>query len=168
MKTPKVTFEDGSPAELPHFVSHKVVAAAPILEYNTHVIQLDLGDGKTATAVVEPGMFDRYVPVLGDMYVLYANADETFYASVSPRGVFDAGYSPTDQPLTAPITMTAAAVSSESTSAEPEPESNTTDESASAEPEPAPVDVAHEPGEASFGEPTGIDNPAPIDSVTGG
>lgn len=89
----KVVHADETLATLTEYRSFKVVSAAPILEYNTAQIQLDLGGGVVGYAAVEPDMFALYVPVPGDFYVVYpAIGDRPEYASISPKDAFEAGY----------------------------------------------------------------------------
>lgn len=100
--------ETGELVEAPRYQSKKVVQAAPIIEYNTAQIRVDLGDGKVGIVAVEPDMFARYTPVAGDMVVIYDNADGTEYASISPRAPFDAGYDAVVESAAKPLPTEAA------------------------------------------------------------
>lgn len=79
----------GTPVDIPLYRSHKIVAAAPIIEFDIHRLTLDIGDGERGLAVIEPDMFARYTPVPGDYFVQY----EDGYCSISPKDAFEAGYS---------------------------------------------------------------------------
>ena len=82
---------------LPRWQSHKIVHAAIIDSVSGEDIHLwvpPAGAGHNAPFNVPvkvkaaPKMFDRYMPVPGDYYVVY----EDGYASISPRQAFEDGY----------------------------------------------------------------------------
>jgi hypothetical protein len=79
--------------EMPRYKSHKTVHALQInkiemlLEEDKYVIFPQ--DLEYSSFAVEADVFSRYVPEPGDYYVVY----EDGYASVSPKNVFEDGYS---------------------------------------------------------------------------
>jgi len=73
-------------SEVPRYVCHKTVRALQIDRVEGFVLHFT--DQAHEAVTVVPGTFARYTPVPGDYYVLYDND----YASVSPKAVFEAGY----------------------------------------------------------------------------
>lgn len=73
--------------EMPRYQSHKKVWALQIdMVAGTHLTFAEKG---YAPIDVDPKMFIRYTPVRGDYYVVYDDG----YKSISPRLVFEEGYS---------------------------------------------------------------------------
>ena len=86
-----------SPDLLPKWQSHKVVRGAKIHSIDADNILLLVPmrgpDGKPAEDMIASvraadRMFDRYMPVPGDYYVVYDDG----YASISPKKAFEEGY----------------------------------------------------------------------------
>ena len=101
--TIKSTFDRSS---LPRWKCHKIVRAAPIraiyksgltnemestrIEDRPWIVYLDGGHGDGYPGFTVPAaMFARYMPVPGDYFVVY----DDDYESVSPKKVFEEGYS---------------------------------------------------------------------------
>ncbi|MDB5371803.1 MAG: hypothetical protein JWP04_445 [Belnapia sp.] len=75
--------------DLPTFVSHKRVQAAPIKRVHDNILTLDMGGGDEIHVEAGIGMFARYMPVPGDYLVVYPPDG---YRSISPKAAFDDGY----------------------------------------------------------------------------
>lgn len=81
-------------SKLKRWRSHKVVHAAKIIGVGgldvdgCLAITIQLADGSTAGVDLEAKMIGRYMPGIGDYYVVY----EDGYASISPRLAFEEGY----------------------------------------------------------------------------
>lgn len=85
--------------ELPRYQSHKIVRALQIasaIEGND-IVTLHFVDGSYPDVVLPAAMFSRYFPKALDYYVVYDNLESATgapeYISISPRDVFEAGYS---------------------------------------------------------------------------
>jgi hypothetical protein len=74
---------------LPLWQCHKIVRAAAIADMHGAIITLDLGGGKRTQILVDPKMFARYTPAIGDYVVVY---DGDGYMAFSPKATFDSGY----------------------------------------------------------------------------
>lgn len=85
--------DDVPQMELPRYVSHKRVWALEIAEVSVPSVQSEdrrvYFRDKSYASIVAPGeMFSRYMPEVGDFYVVYADG----YKSFSPRKAFLEGY----------------------------------------------------------------------------
>ena len=85
-----------SEAKLPRWRSHKIVEAAPIVAIEADFLLLDPGgqaERELVRVPIEPNMFARGRPAIGDYYVRYQNVGRPgTYASWSPKAEFEAGY----------------------------------------------------------------------------
>lgn len=79
--------------QLPRWRSHKVVQAAPIIEYiaagDLHCVWVDMGGGRKQQVNVPANFTARGGPIAGDYLVVY---DEGQYLSWSPKTTFEDGY----------------------------------------------------------------------------
>lgn len=89
---------------LPRWRSHKIVHAAKIVDIAPDQLWIELDVSPQVFVALSsvglrdaddlmrvapaPNMFARYMPVIGDYYVVY----EDGYASISPRQAFEEGY----------------------------------------------------------------------------
>jgi hypothetical protein len=78
--------------EMPKYVSHKQVWALEIVgitqEHEVGTYRLSFAEKGYADIFPDAEMFLRYMPVIGDFYVVYADG----YKSFSPRKAFLEGY----------------------------------------------------------------------------
>ena len=74
--------------EMPRYVSHKKVWALEIECFNNDRSQMYPLDRGYGPVNIDPVMFSRYQPTVGDFYVVYADG----YKSFSPRKAFLEGY----------------------------------------------------------------------------
>lgn len=76
--------------KLARYECHKVVSAGMILmsDEDEGKLLVRQADGTTAEAEVMCGMFERYLPQIGDYYVVC----EDGYAAISPKEAFENGY----------------------------------------------------------------------------
>lgn len=93
---------DATVNDMPAFVSHKRVQAAPIVEVHEghngfDAVTVDLGDGRKLRVPCETAMFLRHAPAPGDYLVRYSDG----YLSFSPKRAFDEGYTVARDPTTA-------------------------------------------------------------------
>ena len=72
--------------ELPRYRSRKEVRALKIASIDEFTLRFS--DPGYGPITVEPKVFTRYTPVVGDYYVVY----EDGYVSISPRKAFEEGY----------------------------------------------------------------------------
>lgn len=86
---------------LPRYECYKIVRAAPILSFNQSptgdgadtdnnepFVLVDLGGDNVMAIPVPVSFFSRGLPVVGDVFVLYADG----YKSFSPKKAFEEGY----------------------------------------------------------------------------
>ena len=75
---------------LPVYLCHKRVQAAPIANVDGNHLTIRLPDGGLDVVEVSPLLFARYTPTPGDYLVIY----EDGYQAISPKEVFEEGYRP--------------------------------------------------------------------------
>lgn len=83
---------EGKARELPKYRSHKEVYALEIHRASRNEIdgsvKLEFTDDEFAPLTVEKAVCARYMPIVGDYLVVYADG----YRSISPRQAFIDGY----------------------------------------------------------------------------
>lgn len=83
--------DTGALMEMPRYRSHKQVWALKIASVNG--FKLAFAEAGYAPITVDPVMFARYTPVMGDYYVVYDDG----YKSISPAKAFEEGYTRIDR-----------------------------------------------------------------------